>query len=347
MSRTPVGAAGAPDKFPLPETLEPSISQPGLVVANVYPVLNEDGSVATRPGPVGNENEPDWPSDGPKAGGVPIHDVKSHVEATDYAFSRFDPRAVGSDPELITYAVPITEERKVRDGWIANWTPKKAAALFAGTFVLFNAVGNAASIIADTTEAANSLLHRAKATISKMFGGEKQELVSKPVEVKQPGEIFTVEYTYNEAVGESTPEPEDIDQLINELKTHGTNGETVLDITIEGGTSDEWGPREGTLGKEDEGNKNLGIDRASTSALNSLMRQWRRVHLCHQRSRPLTKSIYLAKKPFLPSLAKLKHTTCACAVLWLSITKIQMRYLKACALCSINTLAVLAAYGLR
>ena len=125
MSRTLVGAAGAPDKFPLPEALEPSISQPGLIVANVYPVLNEDGSVATHLGPIGNENEPDWPTDGPKTGDVPVHDVNSHVEATEYAFSRFDPRAAGTKPELIAYEVPTTVEQKVRDGWKLNWTPKK------------------------------------------------------------------------------------------------------------------------------------------------------------------------------------------------------------------------------
>jgi hypothetical protein len=223
--------------------IEPTNVNHDLVVANVYqqPTIEENETVTP--------------------------DADSHVEFTEYAYSRFEPRAAGTDPTIIRYPVqePAHRYHYRGEGWKLDWTPKKAAGLFLATFAVFNAVGNAPSFAADTKEATESLWHKAKATVSSWLGHE-QKPATHTVETPVPGERTTSEYTFREDVGESTPDPADVDKLLADIRAKAQNGTTVEKVIVFGGASDEWGPTSKSLTRPEAQNQDLAIDRAADFA---------------------------------------------------------------------------------
>jgi hypothetical protein len=241
------GAAEAPSLPQHVAFIDPTHSNADLVVERVYPQ------------PTSEENETLLP------------DVKSHVDFTGYAFSRFEPRDMGKTPTVVTYPITENVDRQVGDGWIADWGPKKAAGLFLASMALFNVVGNGPSALVDAKEAALPLFDRAKNAVTRWLGFDKPPSTLE-VTTTIPGDIYTKKYTYRNPAGDSAPKPANVDNLLAEIRANTQNGTTLTQLVINGESSDEWGRDKETLTKAESKNNQLAIDRAGNFGANTLDR---------------------------------------------------------------------------
>lgn len=229
---------------PLPEgdLIEPVAENDKLWVENTYQL------------PTVEENE------------AVVADVNSHVEFTEYAEARLQPRQRGRRAERIPYQVTVPKRGLVKEeGYVGNWTPKKASALFVATFAVFNIVGNLPSAVADVKEAATPLIDRAKTTVSRWLGHEAKPKTHLEYQT-QPGITEVAEGAPAlQAMGKSETNINDVATVLDWVKGVEASGSKVINITIEGSASAEAGKdKVGSLTRPDASNKKLALERAET-----------------------------------------------------------------------------------